>query len=319
MKHPGGIRITFGLLAGIALGMIALPAHAIDWSTVKGRDIALMFPGQSSWEWILTPSGHDGAQKFRSGKNCRGCHQGEQKDIGEATLSGKNPKGQPVEGMKPVVMLNVKAAHDAERLYVRLEWNDTPGPAGPKQDPKTEAAASIFWDDGHVFAFDRGGCWSACHNDLVGMPDAKPGMDLTMYLPASRTKITMSGGGENYKSPDQLAKLMGEGHFLEYWHARLNRGQAPVPVDGYVLDKRHENTTPMIQAKGGFSNGKWVVIFSRKLHAGAPGHKDFVPGKTYIVGFAIHDGWATGRYHHVSFQYTLALDQGNADIIAVKR
>lgn len=319
MKNLPRIPALLSAVAGVLLVFAALPAYAIDWSGVKGENIALFFPGQSSWEWILTPSDHDGAKKFRSGKACRACHDGEQKKMGEETVAGKNPKGEPVQGMPPVITVNVKAAHDAERLYVRLEWSEASAPAGQKQDPKVEEKATIFWDDGQVLSFDRGGCWAACHNDLVGMPRAKSGTDLTMYLTDSRTKITYSGGDENYKSADQLAKLLSDGKFLEYWRADLNRGQAAVPIDGYVLDKRHEEKSPLITAEGGYQNGKWTVVFSRKLKAGAPGHKDFVPGKTYSMGFAIHDAWTTRRFHHVSFRYTLALDQGKADIIALKQ
>jgi len=43
------------------------------------------------------------------------------------------------------------------------------------------------------------------------------------------------------------------------------------------------------------------------------------PGKEYNFGFAIHDDHTAGRYHYVSFGYTLGLDNAGASINAVKQ
>jgi cytochrome c-type protein NapC len=40
-------------------------------------------------------------------------------------------------------------------------------------------------------------------------------------------------------------------------------------------------------------------------------------GKTYTVGFAIHDDYTTARFHHVSLEYKLALDNPEAEINVV--
>ena len=40
-------------------------------------------------------------------------------------------------------------------------------------------------------------------------------------------------------------------------------------------------------------------------------------GKTYNIGFAIHDDHTKGRFHHVSLGYTLGIDT-DADIKAVE-
>lgn len=305
------------LLAGLValpLGFAAAPARAVDWGAVPGHDITLIFPGQTSWEWILTPSDHDGAKKFRGGKACRECHEGEEKDVGEATTSGKNPKAEPVD-KPPTLTLNVKAAHDAERVYLRFEWSGSGQTPAEKQDPDAEAKVTVLWGTDSVVSLERGGCWGACHDDLRGMPSAQ-GEGLTKYLPLSRTKLSRSGGGENYKSDDELAKLRADGSFAEYWQADLNKGAAAVPVDGWILDKRRENEQPAVSAEGGFEGGKWVVVLSRALKAPGPAYHDIVPGKTYIVGFAVHDAWAAHRFHHVSFRHTFVLDQGDADIVA---
>jgi hypothetical protein len=310
------------LFSAAVIGLLVLaarPAEAVDWSGVKGTDITLFYPGQSSWEWILTPYEHDGAEKFRGGKDCIECHKGEEKDMGTEIVSGKKLEPDPIAGLPATIKLNIKATHDDERLYVRLEWAEPTGSVARKLEDKYESMATMMLGDGKVVGFRRGGCWATCHNDLIGMPDAKSGADLTKYLTESRTKITHSGGDENYKSQGDLDKLMNQGVFLEYWHAGLNKGQAPVPVDGYILDKMHQNKSPAISAEGGFENGNWVVVFSRKLKMGEPGRKDIVPGTVYGVGFAIHSKWAGHRHHDVAFRRTLVLDKGEADIVATKQ
>ena len=127
------------------------------------------------------------------------------------------------------------------------------------------------------------------------------------------------GGGENFKSPEEIEALLKQGTFIEYWQAALNPGRPPRAADGYVLDKRHENGSPVVSGEALYTSGQWVVVLSRALKAGKPVHKDLVPGKTYTVGFAVHDDYANHRFHHVSFEYTLVLGEGKADLVAVKR
>ncbi len=38
------------------------------------------------------------------------------------------------------------------------------------------------------------------------------------------------------------------------------------------------------------------------------------PGQLYSFGFAIHDDYSNGRFHHVSLGYRLALDNPEAEI-----
>lgn len=305
--------------AAVALAfLVAAPVQAIDWAGVEGRNVTLFYPGQSSWEWVLTPSDHDGGKDIREGKTCWDCHEAEEEDMGAKMVTGEKIEPDPIEGKRAAIDVNVKAAHDGARLYVRLEWADAETSVGRKLDPENEAKATVMIGDGKLVAFQRGGCWATCHDDVKGMPSAD-GAELTKYIAQSRTKITRSGGGENYKSDSELEKLLQDGVFLEYWHAHLNKGAAPVPGDGYILEKRHKNDNPAVTAEGGYENGRWVVVLSRKLDEGGPGHKRIASGTVYTVGFAIHASYADGRRHHVSFQRTLALDKGKADIIAERR
>ena len=292
-------------------------AEAIDWSKVSGIDIAVFYPGQSSWEWVLTKSDHDGAPDIRKGKSCWDCHEGEEKEIGAKTVSGKKLEAQPIAGKRPAFDVNVKAAHDGENLYLRLAWSDAGADVARKEDPDYEAKATVFIGHKSLVAFDRGGCWSACHDDMIGMPSDQ-GKELTKYLTDSRTKITRQGGGESYKSDDELAKLLREGTFVEFWQARLNRDSAS-PADGYILGKIHKSESPVVSVQGGIQDGQWVVVFTRKLSAGGIGRRELASGAVIPIGIAIHDAHAKGRRHHVSFKRTLSLGKGDGDIVAEKQ
>lgn len=312
---------AFGLAAGLVLAasLVSPAAHAVDWNSVPGKEVLLFYTGQASFEWTLTQSDHSGAAKFREGKDCAECHRGEEVKIGALIASGKKLEPFPIAGKRGSIPVAVKAAHDGERLYFRLEWPDGPPPSGAPMDPKYEARVTVMLADASVVEAKRAGCWGSCHDDAIGMASAPQGKEITKYLARSRTRVTRQGGGEAYKPAADVDKLLKDGVFLEFWQARLNKGAAAVPVNGYILDKRHQFDTPLVAAESGFANGKWTVVLSRKLTVGRPGHKDIAPGKTYYVGFAIHDAYADHRFHHVSFEHSLVLDKGSADFIAARK
>jgi len=305
--------------AAALLALFAAPVQALDWSGVSGKEVVLFYPGQASFEWALTQSDHSGNKKFREGKNCAECHRGEEADIGALIVSGKKVEPTPIPGKRGSIKATVKTAHDGDRLYVRIEWADGPPPSGAKMDPEVEARVTVMIDDGSVAAATRTGCWATCHDDATDMASATKGKELTKYLARSRTKVTRQGGGESYKPAADLAGLLKEGDFMEFWQARLNTGVQAVAADGYVLEKRHKSDNPMVAVEAEHSGGNWAVVLSRKLTVGQPGRKDIVAGKTYTVGFAIHDAYAVHRFHHVSLEHTLVLDQGKGDFIAVRK
>ncbi len=300
----------------------AIPALALDWEAVYGEDIILFSPGQASWEWVLTESDHSAAPSVRREKSCKDCHGGEEKDIGKLIASGKKLEPTPIEGRRGFLRLNVKAVVDDDRLYVRLAWAGLPRSPDRKMDPDYQSKVALMFTDGTVKSAESAGCWGACHNDMIGMPDAKEDQDLTKYLFASRTEITRSGGGENYKSDGELEQLLSEGRFLELWRAKLNPGEPAAAVDGYVLDKRHENEAPAISAisaESEFRDGEWVVVLSRKLSQSGKGYLPFVSGEVYSIGFSVHEDFTAGRFHYVSLEYTLGIDNLEADIVAERQ
>jgi len=305
-----------------ALGLtiaFAQPALAIDWSSVPGKEVVLFYPGQASFEWTLTPSDHSGAGKFREGKNCKECHGGEEADIGATIASGKKLDPSPVAGRPGSIKATVKTAHDGDSLFVHIEWPEPPALAGSKMDPDHEIKATFMFDGGKVAAAKRAGCWASCHDDVIGMASAGAGKDLTKYLARSRTKVTRQGGGENFKPDAEMDSMLADGEYLEFWQVQANKGAPGVPADGYVLDRRHTNDKPIANASADFADGKWTVVLSRKLTPGSARHQDVVPGQTYTVGFAIHESYSAHRFHFVSFEHTLVVDQGNGDFVAMKK
>ena len=311
-------RVGSGIAAAALLWLspaIGHEAHAVEWDKAKEKQVTLFYPGQSSWEWVMTANDHSGATKFREGKNCKGCHEGEQKAIGETIVKGKKLEPNPPAGKPGALTLRVATTRDDERLYFRFRWTGTAG--GEKMDPKYAARVTLMLDDGSIKEAARAGCWSSCHDDLAGMASAKGGK-LTKYLAASRTKITRSGGGETYKPAAALDQMLKAGNVLEYWQARLNPGKPAQGIGGYILEKRHEVSNSGVTAEATQKGNEWTVILSRPLKATRPGQKDLVPGKTYALGFAVHDNHADHRFHHVSLEQTLTLDKGTADFVAAR-
>ncbi|MGQ0429475.1 MAG: ethylbenzene dehydrogenase-related protein [Gammaproteobacteria bacterium] len=299
------------LVAGLAF---PLASPAVDWAKVLEKELVLFQPGQASWEWALTERDHSGAPKFREGKNCKGCHEGEQSDIGAKIAKGGKLEPAPIAGPPGGLGLRVQAAHDADRLYFRLRWKA--GPAnGKKMDPQVAARATVMWGDGAVKEAARAGCWGSCHDDGIGMASAAPDGKITKYLGASRVRLSRQGGGENYKSPAELQALIQQGTFLEYWQARLNPGRPAEAASGYVLDKRHADAQAFTRAEASFANGEWTVVLSRPLRSAAPTQKTLAAGKPYAIGFAIHDDYTDHRFHYVSLEQSLVLDGGAADFV----
>lgn len=305
--YPVLALLTAALVLGFSPG-----AAAVDWGAVAGRDISLFYPGQSSWEWALTQADHSGAKRFRKGKTCDACHEGEQADMGALMVSGKKLEPSPEAGKAGAMNLSVKAAVADGRLHFHFEWS-APPPTPRPQGAEFEARVTVMLDDGAIKVAKRAGCWVACHDDLEGMP-SYGGNDLTKYLAYSRTKLSRHGGGENYKTADQVAALLESGRFLEYWQAALNRGAPATVVQGYVLDKRHVADAGPVTASGGFKDGRWIVDLSRPLEGAGPGAKTITPTNSYVVGFAVHDGFAVERRHYVSFGYALSLSDGSATL-----
>lgn len=320
MKRPSRTfrHAVVALGAVAAASLAASPVQAVQWGSVQGEQITLLYPGQSSWEWVLTPSDHDGAKKFRGGKDCKECHADEEAEMGELLVSGEKLEPDPIAGKPGSLPVTVQAAHDGSRLYVRLQWQDT-GFAGAEKADEPRIKATVMLDDRSVPAFVRGGCWAACHDDVQDMPSDTADLDLTKYLARSRTQVTRSGGGTSFKSDGEIEDMLNNGTFLEYWQAQLDESGLQGAEHGYILAERHQSESSSVEASAELSGGTWTVVLSRALEAEGPGEKPLEPGSVLTVGFAVHDGYAEGRRHYVSFEHTLSVGAGEADLVAAEQ
>lgn len=312
------IQYATALLGGVAcVLMLSAPnAWAVNWGSVKGREIVLLYPGQASWEWVL--SDHSAAKTVRTGGKCRECHDTEEADMGKKMATGKKMEPAPIAGKPGSIPINIKVAHDAARLYVHLAWKDTGFHSGTKKDADHPVKVALMIGDKQVKESSIAGCWGACHDDATGMASAAE-TKRSLYLGVSRTAITRQGGGDNVKPDADLANLVASGNFLEFWQAEVKGDKSVSVKDGYILEKRNTSKTPLVEANAELKDGMWSVTLSRKLKVEEKGRHSLQPDQSYNIGFALHDDYAEGRIHYVSFGYTLALDKGDADLIALKQ
>ncbi|MCX8086603.1 MAG: ethylbenzene dehydrogenase-related protein [Rhodocyclaceae bacterium] len=288
------LTLAAALAAG---GALAAPP---DWSKVPAKKFTVFYPGVSPVEWIMNGVEHSGAKGLRKGETCTSCHQEEADNlvIGQKMVSGEKIEPKPIKGKVAAFPVNVQAANDGTHLYLRFSWKQPPG-GGPKMDADNQVKLAFMLAEDGIMAQDAkgkevdmskaGGCWATCHDDLRTMPNAKDDKK-TKYI-----------------------KTAGKFYDLVQWASKANKGS-----DGMVADKRvMDNGKALVEAKGENKGGEWSVVFTRKLSGGGEGDLALASGKTYNFGFAIHDDYTNGRFHHVSLGYTLGIDT-KADLSANK-
>lgn len=297
----------------------------------------LFYPGQASIEWILKGSDHGGARAFKKGERCAECHRGEEKDMGGKIVSGSKAEATPIPGKRAFIPAEIRAKHDGSKLYIQLTFpkgKHTPVPFvdGGKMDPKNEVKVTMMVA-GDVKLADRSGCWVSCHHDSRYMPDAPDkaalgavkGIDtsngVTKYLKESRTKLEVRGrdgaprgGWDKLKDAGEIKAALDGGQFMDI--TRVNSGSAA--ENGHILEQRTMSDKGGVSGEVKLDGDNWVATIVRDLAAGGPGDIAIEAGKQYIVNFAIHDDFTDARFHHVSFEYTLGLDDAGAEINATK-
>lgn len=321
--------------AACALMLGAGPALAagktIDWAKVPETSTTLFYPGQASFEWIQTGTDHGGARSFlKKGEKCSGCHAEETADMGKKMVTGQKLEPTVIAGKRGSIPLKVKAAFDADTLYMRFEFpvgphNAAPNAPGGMMDPDNEVKLAMMVDDGKVDAADRSGCWASCHNDARDMPSAPKSAGnaagyVSKYLPESRTAISLKdeprGGWDKLKPQAELETQLKDGKFLDL--VRFKSGKGGQSEDGYVLAERVLKQDGGAAFAGKKTGDTWVVTMTKKLNSGVAGDHVLQAGKTYTVGFAVHDDHSWGRFHHVSLDMRLGLD-AEGEIRAVKQ
>ena len=123
------------------------------------------------------------------------------------------------------------------------------------------------------------------------------------------------GGWQKLKDNGELEALKSAGSLLDL--LRYNSGGDA--ENGYVLESRHMNDGMAVEAEGSLNGDVWTVVLVRPLKSEQPGDLSIEAGKTYTVGFAIHDDYTDARFHHVSLEFHLGLDNAEADINVAKQ
>ncbi len=269
-----GCALTLLVAAG---SVAAANPDDINWKSVPVKTLALMYPGQATYQWLRSAS-HPGAQMVTGGGACLTCHKDQEEKLGNKLVKANALETSPVEGKNGVIQLAFQVAYDSENAYFRAQWktrNPYPGEAHPfvRFDgkewkpygyPKLDAVVqkgeqpgiyedrfSIIIDDGGVPAFANQGCWLTCHTgqrdnpksatrtDVQANPlyQALKQNDVRKYLPSTRTDAEASW--DKGKSAEEIAKLKATGAFLELMQWRAHRSN-PVGMadDGYVLEYR---------------------------------------------------------------------------------
>lgn len=320
------------------------PASPIDWSGVDAKTVTLFYPGQASFEWAMTGKDHGGARAFtKAGDRCAFCHLKEVKDMGAKMVSGEKVEPTPIPGKRGHIDVSMQTAHDAENLYFRFTWknaahNPVPFVDGGKMDKTNQVKLAVMIAGKDIEWVEQAGCWVTCHGDSRYMPDhpkkediaaapeAAGQLDLangmTKYLAESRTEMEIRGrrgakrgGWDKLKPKGETEALAKAGTFMDLIRFRSG-GEVE---NGSILEQRIMTGGAKVTANGVLSGDTWTVDMSRPLKPGKPGDLDIEAGKIYTIGVAIHDDYTSARFHHVSLEYMLGLDNAKAEINAVKK
>ncbi len=321
------------------------PATAVDWSAIEPAEVVLFFPGQASMEWVLKGSDHGGKRAFVSGDRCFDCHEEEELDIGDLVVTGEKLEPTPIPGKRGSIPVQIQAAHDADNLYMRFQWNDGEHAAAPfadggKMDADNPIKLAIMLatdneDAPQVEYAERAGCWQTCHHDANNMPhqpdpsvlasasqlDVSDGF--TKYLKESRTAIEIDGkdgkkrgGWDKLKTEAEIQAALENGSFMDLLRYKSGTGESE---DGYVLAERVMNGGQGVNFNGNLSDGVWTVLMTRKLTSDQLGDVSMSTDEWYNIGFAIHDDFSNSRFHHVSLGLKLGFDDDDAEINVIAR
>ena len=274
-----GRAIMVAMTVGLVSPAAAVDPQSIDWSKIPAKSLTLFYPGQSTYDWLVSP-GHPGAKSVEQGQACLTCHKGSEKTRGNKIVKGGNLEPTPIPGKNGAVVLAVQAAHDAEYVYFRFQWksqmkregrmhdyvrfdgkqwkwyghdrNDKAVRSG-EQPAIYEDRLSIMLDDGKVERFAQQGCWLTCHNGMrdtrdqvVGDPVKKHPLfsdakyDADIRKYLASTRTDPAASWDKTKSPEEIAKIKAAGGFLDLMQWRANRsGPVGMADDGYVLEYRN--------------------------------------------------------------------------------
>ena len=302
------------LLSGLWLSIATVAqASNVNWDKVKAEPITLFYPGQSSWEWLLTK--HSAAKSVRKGAPCLECHEDEENEMGKTLVNGNKLESSPIKGKPGSIKAKVKTAHDKNNIYFQVTWKDLGFSSSEGKKGKYKTKITLMLGDKSVKEFPVAGCWGVCHDDATDMKSYKGSDKRHLYTSASRVKIKRSGGGDNFIDVDEMEELLEAKKILEYWQLRIAPDMTNTVSQGYILDKRHKLKKSFFNASATLKDGIWTAEFSRERNLNKAGIIPIKDEKTYTLGIAIHDDYVFGRKHYVSFGRSYSL--GGSDSVLI--
>ena len=107
-------------IGSLGTALAADPAK-IDWSRIPVVNVPLFYPGQSSYEWLLSDAHKGAAKEVARGDACASCHDEPdfEKDLGDKLVKANRLEPNPVAGKNGWVELGVQVAYDAKNAFCR--------------------------------------------------------------------------------------------------------------------------------------------------------------------------------------------------------
>jgi cytochrome c-type protein NapC len=309
-----------------------------DWKKVPSSRVTLFYLGLASWEFLLSPDHALGGKNMNRAKSpCSRCHIDEEgkfdmlaDDIAAGTFKMKKTQKpmepEPIPGKKGFMDVSIQAAYDAEFIYLRVVW-DSPGSSAKNPDLAKKGLAdraSVQLNTASAH-FTKYGCFISCHDDSATMPGSPSKEEVKKhpyYSAIGRDDVrlysfnTRSGGWADLIDKKGLDGLLAEGALTDLWEVSFAGGGVEAD-DGWVLEDRQSDEKDDVEAGGGWSTGKYTVVFKRKLATGDKRDVELKEGGEVNISLAIHDGRMGGRKHYVSLPQTIGLGT-DGDIKALK-
>jgi len=240
--------------------------------SATAENIPLFQAKPHSMEWLLTD--HEGASKFRRGKSCQSCH------------------GEDEESMSasPIRNLDITLEKVDDTLKLTYAF------VGP-----SHIILSAMFDAGAAKAFQRGGCWAACHNDIIGMPENKKH---GKYLGQTRAKMAKQGGGDVLKALKTIDAMRSSNNFVKIWSIELNDDQVVNEFNGSILEDKSQQKVEL-PANVDRSGENWRVTVTYDL-----------PADGTAVGFALLQKSEAETAHYVSLPFSIVYSDGGINLEA---
>jgi cytochrome c-type protein NapC len=146
---------------------------------------------------------------------------------------------------------------------------------------------------------------------------------VTKYISESRTKMELKGrrgkklgGWDKLKTADEVAAEGAQGHFMDIHRYKAG---SKISENGAILGDRIMTGGQDVEFNATLADGTWTVEMVRELKSDQATDLTLELDKVYNFGFAIHDDYTIGRFHHVSLGYKLGFDNAEVELNATAK